>query len=193
MITVRWRALAAIWCLACASAQPSAASGRELRPFAPGSMQTILAAHRGEPFVLAMWSLSCAYCQEELKVLSGLVRAHPNLGIVLISTDTPQESQAIVATLSRHRLPRAEAWVFGDTFVERLRYEVDPTWRGELPRSYLYGADGRRQAFSGGLSRQTLEHWVAQTTATDLRGATPPKQGAVRGSRETRRSGVAGD
>ena len=33
------------------------------------------------------------------------------------------------------RLAGAENWMFTDDFVERLRYEIDPQWHGEIPRT----------------------------------------------------------
>jgi thiol-disulfide isomerase/thioredoxin len=142
----------------------------ELRPFVAASMAEIRAAHAGRPFVLALWSIDCAHCPAELAQLGSLQRKHPQLEIVLVSTDTPDDAQALSATLARHGLGSAEAWVYADAFGERLRYAIDPRWGGELPRTYLFGRDRSVRGVSGRLPDGELERWVAVQTAA---GAKP--------------------
>jgi len=140
----------------------SSAAAQELRPFEPGSLAKIIAARADRPFVLALWSLQCAHCPQELALFGAMLKKHPALDLVLVSTDTPDHGAAISAALSRYRLSRAEAWVFADTFTERLQYEVDRRWRGELPRTYFYSADGRVRAVSGRLDAGDLARWIEQ-------------------------------
>lgn len=132
------------------------AGAQELKPFTPESLARITANRAGTPFVLAFWSLSCAHCQQELADFG----RRPTANLVLVSTDTPAEHEAIRATLARHGLERADAWVFADEFAERLRYAVDRGWHGELPRSYFYGADGARRAVTGRADVTLLERWL---------------------------------
>lgn len=138
---------------------------QSLSPFTAGSMKEIYARRAGAPFVLAFWSLSCAYCPQELEMLGALARRHGSSALVLVSTDTPEEETAILATLQRHALTDAEAWVFADPFVERLRHAVDPRWRGELPRTYFI-RDGRvARAVSGQVERSEIEDWISPASA----------------------------
>jgi hypothetical protein len=132
----------------------------ELQPFVAGSMQQIRSAHADQPFVLMLWSITCSHCQEELARLGTLQRQHPELKIILVSTDTPDDAEAVSATLARHGLVRAEAWVYADEFVERLRFAIDPRWGGELPRSYFFDRRHRVTAHSGTLTAAQLQQWV---------------------------------
>jgi hypothetical protein len=137
----------------------------ELRPFVAGSMQQIRSAHAGRPFVLALWSLTCNHCQEELAQLGTLQRRHPQLNVVLISTDAPDDAEALTATLAHHGLARAEAWVYADAFAERLRFEIDPRWGGELPRTYFFDRAHAVTARSGALAPAELERWAVTPLA----------------------------
>lgn len=134
------------------------AHATEIRPFVADSMAQIRAAHAGRPHLVALWSLDCPPCHEELAMLGRFARIHPDLRLVLISTDSPAEMPAILAALQRHGLEDRESWVFAGEFIERLRHEVDPAWRGELPRSYLNDS-GETRAVSGRLDRAQLESW----------------------------------
>lgn len=142
------------------------AQAAEPRPFVSGSMQQIRAAHAGRPFVLALWSLTCSHCQEELAQLGMLQHRHPQLNVVLISTDTPDDATALTTTLARHGLVRAEAWVYADGFAERLRFEIDPRWGGELPRTYFFDRAHAVTARSGALVPAELERWAVTPLAT---------------------------
>lgn len=136
------------------------AAAQDIRPFVPGSLKEITAARQGKPFILGMWSLTCAHCREELALLSGLVKEHPGLDLVLVATDTPEEGETIGVTLGQAGLGGAEAWVFADPFAERLRFEIDPKWHGELPRTYLYDSSHKIQAFSGKPDALRVAQWL---------------------------------
>jgi iron complex outermembrane receptor protein len=43
--------------------------------------------------------------------------------------------------------------------IERLRFSIDPTWHGELPRSYFYAADDSFKAHSGILTEEKLQEF----------------------------------
>jgi hypothetical protein len=136
-----------------------AASAAAIRPFVPGSMAQIRAAHADVPHLVVLWSLDCPPCHEELATLGRFVRHHPELRLVLISTDTPEATAQLTGILQRHGLAGAQAWVFADEFVERLRHEIDPAWSGVLPRSYLHAPGASARAVSGKLDRTVLENW----------------------------------
>lgn len=130
----------------------------DTRPFVAGSMAAIRAEHSGKPHVIALWSMDCPPCHEELAMLGAWRRAHPDARLVLISTDAGETGTAADALLRQYGLDATERWTFAEDFVERLRHEIDPAWRGELPRSYLN--DGRVSlAVSGRLDRARLDAW----------------------------------
>ncbi len=134
------------------------AQARPLKPFTPASLQQIVASHHGKPFVLFVWSMDCGFCQASLDVLAEARAADPTLDIVTVTTDPigdPLLSEQVRARLASLQLS-ADTWSFGDDAPERLRYALDPAWRGEKPRSYWYDANGKRTAYSGMISRAKL-------------------------------------
>lgn len=149
-----WRLLFLLLALA----QP--VNAEEIHSFISGSIKEITVARQGKPFILSLWSLTCTHCRDELSVLSGLQKKYPGLDVVLISTDSLEESAEVDDTLRQFTLSQAQAWVFADPFVERLRFEIDPKWHGELPRAYLYDASHRARAYSGKLNPELLEQWI---------------------------------
>lgn len=141
-------------------ALPTPATAQEVRPFASGSLARIVESRDGRPFILAFWSLTCSHCQEEFALFGKLLHRHPKLDLVLVSTDMPEDSETIHATLEKSGLAKAEAWVFADSFAERLRFEVDNKWHGELPRAYFYAPGEARRAVSGKVAENEIKHWI---------------------------------
>ncbi|MHB0972752.1 MAG: TlpA family protein disulfide reductase [Thiobacillus sp.] len=145
--------------LACLLASP--ASGAELARFDVGSLAKIAARHAGKPFILSLWSVNwCGHCIEELTLLGKLAQAGTRLPLVLVSVDIPEDGAAIQATLHKLGLGEAEVWVFDDPIPERLRASVDPSWQGDLPRTYLYDRTHHRQAVVGVLDEAKLRDWL---------------------------------
>ena len=137
----------------------------ELRPFTAYSLPAIQKQFAGRPFILALWSLSCHHCVKELQALGRLARRERGLPLAIVSTDSPADAQAIHAALQRFGLDRFDTWVFDDAVPERLRHAIDPAWRGELPRSYLFDAAHRRTAHSGLMDEAQLKAWLKRQRA----------------------------
>ncbi len=128
--------------------------------FVRGSYQEIVSARAGKPFIVSLWSLDCTYCFDDMVLFGKLSKKYHDLDLVLISTDTKEQIKEIAHTLQKYPLKKAESWVFADSFVERLRYEVDTQWYGELPRTYFYDAQGHASALSGKLDYAQIERWI---------------------------------
>jgi thiol-disulfide isomerase/thioredoxin len=141
------------------------AQGAGPRPFDAHSLQAIRAAQAGKPFVLAFWSVHCPPCREELAHWGAWSRRHPGVRFVLVGTDGPEERELAASALARHDLDRVETWAFADAYAERLRWSVDPKWRGELPRTYFYDAGHRAEARSGRVDTAWVEAWLAKQGA----------------------------
>lgn len=148
-----------LFCACLALAAASATAG-ELRPFAGDSLPVIKQQFAGRPFILTLWSLSCHHCVKELRTLGKLARGGRKLPLVIVSTDTPADAPEIHAALKRFGLDRLDTWVFADAVPERLHHAIDPAWRGELPRSYLFDAAHRREVHSGLLGGRHLGDWL---------------------------------
>src|SRR5262249_27337985 len=71
----------------------------------------------------------------------------------------PMKRSAITETLTQDGLSGADNWMF-DAFSERLRYEVDHRWQGELPRTLLISADGSVEAIAGISDMNAVRVWI---------------------------------
>jgi thiol-disulfide isomerase/thioredoxin len=129
--------------------------------FERGSWQRLLAAHAGKPTVIHFWGLTCAPCLVELPAWGKLQASRPDLNLVLVAADpVPQAPERLQATLARAGLDRSESWSFTDSFHERLRYEIDPEWSGELPRTVMIDRAGKATVLPGVADLARVRAWL---------------------------------
>lgn len=80
-----------------------------------------------------------------------------------ISADlVPNLASLTQAMLEKAGLSAAENFIFCDSFVERLRFEVDPDWKGDIPRTLLISRDGAITTIEGSAELEDLQHWSAE-------------------------------
>ncbi len=144
------------------------ASAGEPASFTTDSLAKIKAQYAGRPFILSLWSVNeCSYCIAELTLFGQYAKTHKHLPLVLVATDSREFAPAIQKTLGQFGLGSMDSWVFDDAIPERLRHAIDPSWYGELPRTYLYDAQHRREAVVGVLGEKRLQAWLRQHRLAD--------------------------
>lgn len=144
--------------LSVASFAPAAA---DPLPFGRGSWAKLSEAHAGRPTVIHLWGLTCAPCLVELPHWSKLAAERPDLRLVLVAADpVPQDPARLTATLERAGLGKIESWSFTDRFYERLRYEIDPAWAGELPRTVMVDRSGKATVLPGVADLAKVRAWL---------------------------------
>jgi hypothetical protein len=124
----------------------------DIRRFEADGMTQVLASKAGRPFVMLVWSLDCTYCHASMKNLAD-AKNSPDFDIVTVAIEpaSDQQTTELIAAATAQLGPHTSRWAFGQTPAERLRYQIDPKWHGELPRSYWYDASGKRVAALSGL------------------------------------------
>lgn len=131
----------------------------ELKPFKRGSWGEILEGYRGRDLAVHFWSLGCAPCLAEMPRWAEFRKAAA-VPLILVAVDSIERADRLKAVLNRYGLGDAEAWAFADSFADRLLFEVDPDWRGELPMTRLVDRNGNVTSvigsFDPGAIRETL-------------------------------------
>ena len=113
-----------------------------------------------QPFLMVMWSLECPPCIKELHMLGDLYKHYPDIKLVFVSTDSILRTNEINQLINESGLQDFASWVFSDDSIQSLRYNIDPGWYGELPRSYFHETtSNKRYAVSGLLDSKKLLSW----------------------------------
>lgn len=156
----RWTLLMLIG-LSLAPATGFSAALNGLHAFGRDSWQEIRNAHAGQPLVVHFWGVTCGPCRTEMPQWGEFLKEHADLHLVMIDADlVPNEPAAVKSTLDQSGLSAAENWMFDDAFVERLRYEIDPQWQGEIPLTLLIAPDGTKTAIEGVADLTKVKSWL---------------------------------
>ena len=135
----------------------------QLKPFERGSWQQILKAHHGRATLVHFWGVTCGPCKVELPLLGQFMKQHGDVDVVTISADLAPNLPAATQTMLKSAgLDGAENWIFNDGYVERLRFEIDPTWQGDIPRTILISPDTTAATIEGTAEIPDLETWAAR-------------------------------
>jgi thiol-disulfide isomerase/thioredoxin len=130
-------------------------------PFERGSWSKLRAEHAGQATVIHFWGLTCGPCLVELPKWGKLARERTDLKLVLVAADPVlQDPERIADTLAAADLAKAESWSFSDRFYERLRFEIDPAWAGELPRTVMVDCDGKATVLPGVADLDRVRTWL---------------------------------
>ncbi|WP_375308478.1 TlpA disulfide reductase family protein [Bradyrhizobium sp. A11] len=134
-----------------------------LKPFERGTWQGVLKGHAGRPVLVHFWGVTCGPCKIELPLLGQFAKDHPDVDVVTVSADlVPNLPAATQAMLDKAGLSSTENFIFNDGFVERLRFEIDPMWQGDIPRTMLISPEGTITTIEGSAEMADLEKWSSQ-------------------------------
>jgi len=106
--------------------------------------QRLLASQKGHPLLLSIWATWCEPCRDEYPMINELAKQYAPQGLHVVGVSYDDDAEM---TLVRHFLARNNPIFINYRkrmgHVDQFDRGVDPTWRGELPVNFFYGADGR--------------------------------------------------
>ena len=128
------------------------ANQSDLKPFDAGSYQKILENNANKPFLFIIWSITCSSCLKEMPLIGAIHQKNPQLKIIMLAADDISEVDQIQAILKKNSLSDVESWSYASENTQKLQFEIDPKWYGELPRTYFFDKKHQRDGMSGVLS-----------------------------------------
>jgi thiol-disulfide isomerase/thioredoxin len=121
-----------------------------------GRFEKIVADKNKQDHLVVLWSFDCPPCITELKKISELHRQYPEYQLTLINTDSMDEQTRVKKMLADYNLRGLDNWGFSDIDAEKLRYDIDSRWFGDLPRSYFFPVNGKVKRLRGALTSAEL-------------------------------------
>jgi len=129
--------------------------------FTKDSFEKVKLQYKGKQWLMLLWSLDCPACFKELALLEKIRVTAPNIAIVLINVDDNHEvTQEREAVLNSFGFNTLDTLYFSEGSGDINRYLIDPSWFGELPRSYFIESNGKFHGKSGLVSELLLSTWL---------------------------------
>ncbi|KGK00390.1 TlpA family protein disulfide reductase [Thalassotalea sp. ND16A] len=116
--------------------------------------------HMGRRWLMLLWSVDCPPCFKELKMINNLSQQVKDLAIVIVNTDEQVAAGERQQIIDDYQLQRFQHFYFEDGKNDHNRFVIDPTWYGELPRSYFVDANGKFHGKSGLINEAILSKWL---------------------------------
>jgi len=138
----------------------SAALALDFKPYGRGDYETLLKARAGRPLIVHFWSVTCPACVAELPQWAKLTEARKDIDVIFVDTDDAEERDRAAMRMEKAGLAGAFHYGFADSFAEKLYFEVDHDWRGELPFTVLVTKDGARKTITGGVDDPAMVNWL---------------------------------
>lgn len=150
---------ALLWMLillcSCSQQQP-------VHDFVKGSFASLQQRYHDRPHLIVFWSQDCVYCLKELTLFAKALSATQQVKLITVATD-PFLAKSVIRKLHHeNHLDNAEPWVFANKVPERLYFDVDKNWRGELPLVILVDKHNKVSKHLGAMTETELLTWVKQ-------------------------------
>jgi hypothetical protein len=104
-----------------------------------------------QPTIVTLWSSDCSHCKKNLQVLADLRKANKNLRVITIAAES---ANAELGPMLDHFAIAGPRYAYGSDSPEAIAYAIDPIWAGELPRTFLFNGNGKKEKISGVISPQ---------------------------------------
>jgi thiol-disulfide isomerase/thioredoxin len=131
----------------------------DFMPFDMNTREVIEKRYIDQPLIISFWSIDCPYCIGDLKKLGKALSKNTNVKLITVCVDGKESAKKAERILSQANLPKHEQYQYAEVDEDRLRYNIDPAWYGELPRTYFYDAAHQVTPLSGKISNSFLDKW----------------------------------
>jgi thiol-disulfide isomerase/thioredoxin len=131
----------------------------DFMPFDMNTRKVIEKRYIDQPLIISFWSIDCPYCIDDLKKLGKALSKNTNVKLITVCVDGKESAKKAERILSQANLPKHEQYQYAELDEDRLRYNIDPAWYGELPRTYFYDAAHQVTPLSGKISNSFLDKW----------------------------------
>ena len=121
----------------------SAVLAEDLKPYQHGDWQKLITTNPQRPLVVHFWGVTCGPCIKEMPLWGSFIKNNRNLNIIFVQVDNVPIDQ-MIKMLSKANLQTANNYYLNSHFDERLRYEINPKWRGETPMTLVIEKDNKQ-------------------------------------------------
>lgn len=129
-----------------------------LKPYQKGDWATIIGSAKDKPMAVHFWGVTCPPCVKEMPQWGSFLAEDKDVKVVFIQVDdVPPEMMRKM--LDQAKLGKADNYYIAGQFDERMRYEVDPKWRGETPITIFIDKNGNKKITVGSVSFPVVRKW----------------------------------
>ena len=134
-----------------------------LKSYQKGDWSSIVSLANGKPIAVHFWGVTCAPCVKEMPQWSKFLSSDRDAKVVFIQVDDVSP-EMIRKMLRQANLGNANNYYINSSLDERLRYEIDPKWRGETPITIFIDKAGKKEITVGSVNFQSVKSWFKKNS-----------------------------
>ena len=123
------------------------------------ALKRAIAAQKGHVVLVNFWATWCGPCVAEFPAIVKVGRQYKaqGLSIIAVSADSAKSLHTKVEPFLAKQGATFPAYLEKSADPEDFINALDPTWQGDLPRTYIYDRQGRRvKTLAGEQTAQSL-------------------------------------
>ncbi len=94
--------------------------------------------------IINFWAMWCAPCVKELPILKAYEKKHPNVEVLLISMDFPENIESELKPFLKAKGITSKVVMLDDPDANSWIDKIDPNWSGAIPFTIIFNKDKRR-------------------------------------------------
>lgn len=127
------------------------------------SLEPLLYTKSDKIYIVNFWAMWCAPCIKELPVFEEYEKNNPNVEVLLVSLDFPEDIETKLKPFLRKKGITSKVMLLDDPDANSWIDKVYPKWSGAIPFTILFNAKNRSYHERPFKDIQDLENEISNT------------------------------
>ncbi|WP_139957990.1 TlpA family protein disulfide reductase [Flavicella sediminum] len=106
-------------------------------------LEPLLTSDSNKTFLINFWAMWCAPCVKELPILQAYEKEHPNVEVLLVSLDFPEDIETKLKPFLKKKGITSKVIVLDAPNANSWIDKIDPNWSGAIPFTIVFNAKNR--------------------------------------------------
>lgn len=107
------------------------------------SLEPLLYTNSNKIHIVNFWAMWCAPCVKELPILKAYQKIHPNVEVLLVSMDFPEDIETELKPFLKEKGITSKVVMLDDPDANTWIDKIDPNWSGSIPFTIIFNSEKR--------------------------------------------------
>ncbi|RTE55460.1 TlpA family protein disulfide reductase [Arenibacter aquaticus] len=127
------------------------------------SLKPLLYTNSDKVHIVNFWAMWCAPCVKELPILKQYEANNPNVEILLVSLDFPENIDSTLKPFLKKKGITSEVVLLDDPDANSWIDKIDPKWSGAIPFTIIFNNENRSYHERAFENIEDLENEIKKT------------------------------